>query len=479
MAWPVVLAACLAAPAAYFGALAAINGWRRPGEPPLIRGAVPYLGAALPFGRDAMRFLDGLRAEHGEFFTVFIGGRRMTFALDPMAVPALLKAKQLSFAPVADEVVDLAFALPKVREYAAIHALERASKDFLKGAALSPLTARMEAQLDALLPEYVDALTPAGQGHAEADLYRFIWDLMFAAGTDALYGQGVATPALSKAFDDFDQAFPLMLARVPDFIVREGIAGREFLVAPMAASTGPEAPAQSEWMAKRAEIMAAEDPEFRGRIQVSVLWAAHANTIPATFWAVAHLLRHPEALAAVRAELEASEGLRAGDRSTATLDQLRHLDSAIRESLRLSSGSLTLRLAAEDCELELPTGRFRLRKDDQVAIAPFLTHRDPEIFPDPEAYQHDRFYVEKGVKQFFKAGKRVPMPLMPFGAGVSMCPGRFFAVNEIKLCVTLLLSRYDLELVDDGPLPGYDLSRVGLGIYPPSEDVRVRITARG
>ena len=123
-----------------------------------------------------------------------------------------------------------------------------------------------------------------------------------------------------------------------------------------------------------------------------------------------------------------------------TLGELRMLDSAIREALRLSSGSLTVREVLESFTLETRGGSYDIRKGDRVCLAPFITHRDPEIFEDPLAYRHDRFYIASGVKQFFKGGARVPLPLMPFGAGVSMCPGRFFAINEIKLFVALALS---------------------------------------
>ncbi|MEM9459682.1 MAG: hypothetical protein AAGF11_36225 [Myxococcota bacterium] len=85
-------------------------------------------------------------------FTLFIGGQRMTFVLDPMSVPAILKAEHLRFGPIADEVVAKGFGLATVRELADIEDLERTAKVYLKGSHLRPLTARMEQELRRFLP---------------------------------------------------------------------------------------------------------------------------------------------------------------------------------------------------------------------------------------------------------------------------------------------------------------------------------------
>lgn len=63
---------------------------------------------------------------------------------------------------------------------------------------------------------------------------------------------------------------------------------------------------------------------------------------------------------------------------------------------------------------------------------------------------------------------------MPFGNGISKCPGRFFAIYEIKLFLTLLLSYFEVELLDPAMVPPLDQSRAGLGILQPTYDVDFR-----
>ncbi|MFV8753325.1 cytochrome P450 [Nannocystaceae bacterium ST9] len=465
----------LALAAGYALALVAVNGRRRPGEPPLITGPLPFLGVGLEFGRDAMAMLARTRETHGEVFTLFVAGQRMTFVADPLSFPDVLKAKSLSFSPIAEEVMHSGFGLHGLHELTCVEQLEDASRSYLKGQQLSPLTERMEQRLRGLIVELGEGLDDRGR---ELPLHRLIWDLMFAAGTDALFGEGLTNPAAAKWFEDFDRQFPLRLAGMPEFMVAEGSAGLTKLSVLLAG----EGRDPSEWMARRYELLAGVDDDRRGRIQTAVLWAAHANTIPAAFWTLAQLLREPAALASVRAELDAIAGPadaegRPPPLPLATLDRLRMLDSAVREALRLSSGSLTVRKVTEPFRLTTRVGEFELRRGDRVCLAPWLTHHDPEIFAEPDRYRFDRFFSETGVEQFHKRGERVGFALMPFGAGRSMCPGRFFAIAEIKLLVALMLARFDLELADDA-WPQLDLTRVGLGIHPPKTELSVRLRRR-
>jgi cytochrome P450 len=40
-------------------------------------------------------------------------------------------------------------------------------------------------------------------------------------------------------------------------------------------------------------------------------------------------------------------------------------------------------------------------------------------------------------------------PLMMFGTGSHICPGRYWAINEIKLLVALVLTKLDIQLMMD------------------------------
>lgn len=79
---------------------------------------------------------------------------------------------------------------------------------------------------------------------------------------------------------------------------------------------------------------------------------------------------------------------------------------------------------------------------------------------------------------FYKNGQRLKYYLMPFGSGSSMCPGRYFAVNEIKQFLCLLLLYFDLQLEDGQTRATLDSSRAGLGVLLPATDVRFHYRLR-
>ncbi|KAK7877670.1 hypothetical protein WMY93_031682 [Mugilogobius chulae] len=202
------------------------------------------------------------------------------------------------------------------------------------------------------------------------------------------------------------------------------------------------------------------------------------------FWSVYYLLRHQEALRAVRAELQevmSQEGLKLEPDSDLVLsrEQLQKLvtlESVVNESMRLSTMSMNIRVAQEDFTLKLDSD-WSIRKGDIITICPQAIHFDPEIYQDPESFRFDR-YLDDGKEKsdFYKDGQKVKYFLMPFGSGATMCPGRYIAVQEIKQFVCLLLLHFDLELCGAPVRP--DLKRAGLGIMQPESDVSFRYRLR-
>jgi len=192
-------------------------------------------------------------------------------------------------------------------------------------------------------------------------------------------------------------------------------------------------------------------------------------------------VRDPEVLGAVKDEIDKvqSKSNSKGALSLPQLDELEILESCVLESLRLTSGSIVMRQVASKngLNLTLPSTETSvfLRAGGRAALFPPLVHSDANVFADPDAFKHDRFVGE--------AGRTLARQhLMPFGGGVSLCPGRFFAVREVKAFVALALERFEWRLPDGvgpaSPLPPFDPSRSGLGIYPPKDDFPVSVRLR-
>jgi cytochrome P450 len=85
-----------------------------------------------------------------------------------------------------------------------------------------------------------------------------------------------------------------------------------------------------------------------------------------------------------------------------------------------------------------------------MIMAPsWLSHRNPEHFAKPDAFDPARFLVddpETGKMKFSTAG--LTGKFFPFGGGHYMCPGRTFAKQEVLSAVAVLLLNFDIEFVE-------------------------------
>lgn len=68
--------------------------------------------------------------------------------------------------------------------------------------------------------------------------------------------------------------------------------------------------------------------------------------------------------------------------------------------------------------------------------------------------------------------------LRPFGGGVSLCPGRHFAANEVYAFVACALRRFDFELLEPNGEAKPAVKLPVVAAYPPDREVIVRIRLR-
>ncbi|CAM4532774.1 unnamed protein product [Leuciscus chuanchicus] len=328
----------------------------------------------------------------------------------------------------------------------------------------------------------------------EEGLQSFTNRIMFEAGFLTLFGRDPgflqAGRTRMREFLAFDHAFPFLAAGVPIGLIPRVWRAREALAEELMHEELHQRKCISDLIHRRMEAFNRMhlDETGKARTHVCMLWASQANTLPAAFWSLYYTLRSADALTAARSEINSvlsGQELNNQDQrielSGEQLDSMTVLESIIEEALRLSSASMMIRVANEDFTLTLDSGqKADIRRGDHVALYPQLIHLDPEIYPDPTEFRFDRFLDENGQRKthFLRNGRPLKHFLMPFGSGVSKCPGRFFALNEIKQFLAVTLWRYDLHLCDAGVPLDPDARRAGLGVLPPSRDVPLRYRRR-
>ncbi|GFW40215.1 cytochrome P450 3A24 [Trichonephila clavipes] len=117
------------------------------------------------------------------------------------------------------------------------------------------------------------------------------------------------------------------------------------------------------------------------------------------------------------------------------LQNIKYLDNII-SKLYDSSHQELERRALTDYKLG-ETG-ITIPKGMIVTVPAYAMHRDPELFPDSEKFDPDRFTPEE-------RAKRDPYAYMPFGAGPRNCIGMRFALMEIKVCLIYVIATFKIK----------------------------------
>jgi len=185
-------------------------------------------------------------------------------------------------------------------------------------------------------------------------------------------------------------------------------------------------------------------------------WAGYDTTASAAAW-ILHTLadradwqtRLRDALARTNGDVEVIESGK----------ELPELEWFLLEAERMYPSALFFpRIAVRDTKLL----GYDIPKDTIVFYSPYMSHRDPATFENPNAFDPDRWNPVHGAK------RPSPAKLYGFGGGPRVCLGKSFAKLQLKLMIDSLLSRYRIERV-----PNASMRILGLPVHHPV-DSRIR-----
>ena len=178
------------------------------------------------------------------------------------------------------------------------------------------------------------------------------------------------------------------------------------------------------------------DRQLRDEV-VTMLLAGHETTSLALSWTYYLLSQHPEVEQGIADEVERVIG--DGQPGFEHLDRLICTRRAIEESLRLypPAWGFSRRALGDD-----GIGGYRVPRGSLVFVIPFVIHRRPKLWPNPDRFDPDRFTPEQ-------EAQRPRFAYIPFGGGPRGCIGNQFAMVEAQLIVAAVAQRYRIELVRD------------------------------
>jgi cytochrome P450 len=176
------------------------------------------------------------------------------------------------------------------------------------------------------------------------------------------------------------------------------------------------------------------DKQLRDEV-ITLFLAGHETTANALTWASYLLSAH--VAVAHRLQAEVDEALEGRIPTASDLPRLPYTRMVIDETLRLYPPAwITNR---RTIEADTVCGN-RIPADALVSISPYVTHRDPKLWENPEGFDPDRFSPER-------AAGRPHYAYFPFGGGPRQCIGKGFALMEATLVLALLYQRCEMHLV--------------------------------
>ncbi|WXB20195.1 cytochrome P450 [Pendulispora albinea] len=189
------------------------------------------------------------------------------------------------------------------------------------------------------------------------------------------------------------------------------------------------------------------DAELHDQL-ITLFIAGHDTTATALSWAFYHLLKQPGVLGKLRAEVN---HVPADDEAWGhRICELPYLDAFIKETMRLTPvAPIIIRILQQP----LTIGKYEIPAGSYVTPCVYLTHRRPDVWPEPERFRPERFL----------GTKTNPYEFFPFGGGVRRCLGASFALHEMKLLLAQVISRTELRLE---PGPDEPIARKGLFLAP-------------
>jgi enediyne biosynthesis protein E7 len=173
---------------------------------------------------------------------------------------------------------------------------------------------------------------------------------------------------------------------------------------------------------------------------MTLVVAGHETTASGLNWAWYLLAKHPEVDARMHAEIEATPELTAP--GLGAMESLQYTQNVINEALRLYPPGWVL--SRRSLEPDVLSG-YEIPAGTDVLLSPYLLHRHPQFWKDPEAFRPERFDAAH-------ESERPRFAYIPFAAGPRHCIGESLALYEMLMHLYKVARHYRLRLASDEPI---------------------------
>jgi len=420
-------------------------------RPPGPKNARPWLGVLPLFRKDPANYLLKVAREFGDLVYMRLGPQHAFVVSDPGAIRDILVTHQGNFTK--SRMLERAKVLlgdGLLTSEAEFHTRQRR---LVQPAFHRDRLLRYAADMIACAERARDAWVPG----AEMDIHREMTRLTLAIVGRTLFSADVSSDAdeIGRAMAQIFELFDTLLLPFSDWIQKLPIPPvRRFekardrldkivygLIAERRRSGNDAGDLLSMLLLAQDESDNAHMTDKQVRDEaLTLLIAGHETTANALTWTWYLLSQNPEVEARMHAEIDRALGGKLPGFDDAA--KLTYTGGVFAESLRLYPPAWAIgRRAREDYSI----GGYVIPAKSILLMSPWVMHRDPRWWPDPERFNPDRWQPDA-------AAKRPKFSYFPFGGGARVCIGERFAWAEGVLVLATIAQRWKMRLVPGHPV---------------------------
>jgi sterol 14alpha-demethylase len=441
-------------------------------QPPKVPGALPFIGHMMSFAKNPYEFMMALRIKFGEIGEFQLFHQKMVLMTGPEANEAFFRApdEQLD-QNEAYKVMTPIFGKGVVFD-APLHIKNQQLKMLMPVLRDKPMRGYSQ-----IIVDEVEELIKDWGDSGEINLLEFMKQLTIYTSSHCLLGTEFRyelNEEFAKIYHDLENGMHPIAFIFPNFPLpvlwrRDKARVRiEELV--------------TEIIAKRARKKEKSEDAFQMLIDatyddgsrlsaheitgllVGTIFAGHHTTAGSASWVLIELARRPKIFKSVLNELDQLFGVD-GEVTFQKLREIPQLERVIKETLRLHPPLIFL---IRKVNRDLHFKNYTIKAGKFVCTSPRVSHRIPEIFPDPEKFDPDRYAEGRNED-------KAPFSWIAFGGGRHKCTGNAFAMLQLKAIFSILLRRYEFELVDPPESYEDDFEQM---VVQPKEPCKVRYRRR-
>lgn len=451
---------------------------------------IPILGHAIQFGQRPIDLLYGAyqkvstcktqcqfiffangRFQFGEVFRIRVVGNDFTFLVGLEAQKAFFESKEEVCISYTFDIIPLftfpiqelcarkayTFTIPvfgKNVVYDSPHEDFQQQRQFVAGGLTIK---RFRHYVDLIIEETENYLDENWKDSGEVDLLEELNFITIVTSTRTIQGNEVRTrfnKEFSKLYLELDKALGPISFFFPHLPIpthsrrdqaREAIGGLYKAIIDRRKKNGikEEDLVQTLIDSKYSDGREINDDVVTGMCVALLLAGQHTSNVTST-WLGVNMFKDPEIERKVREE---QESIFPNDQPfEMTYDhykKMHYMEACVKESLRLVPPIMAVFRRAE---VDWKYKDYVIPKGSLVGVSPSVSMRLPEAFEDPDTFNPDRFLNEATLKKY---------SYIAFSAGRHACIGEKFAYLQVMTIWSVLLRRYNFELLNKDVKPDF------------------------